>query len=73
MKLDQLMSYFKKPKKEEQDYNPQDLKTGEGVEKEHVNPKDSKKVKKAIESNIARNHLDELPDYYEKLKNFDKN
>jgi hypothetical protein len=67
MKLKDLL---KKP--EEKDYDKKELDKGINVEKEHINPKAPKKIAKKIQTNIAKNHLDEIPDYYDKLEKMER-
>lgn len=66
---DYVKKYFKKPKKNK--YPADKLRQGKKVEKEHTNPKYKEEADK-ISSNIAKNHLDEMPDYYDKLKKMEK-
>lgn len=47
------------------DYDPEQLKLGIEVEKEHTN-------NDAIAEIIAKHHLAELPDYYTKLKSIEQ-
>jgi len=42
-------------------YDPEELKAGIEVEKEHTD-------QEALAKSIAKDHLDELPDYYTRLK-----
>jgi len=67
MKLKDLL---KKP--EQENYDKEELDKGIEVEKEHINPKAPKKIAKKIQANIAKNHIDEIPDYYEKLEKMEK-
>mgnify|MGYP001765349396 CR=1 FL=1 len=54
-----------KPKKKDKDYDKEELKEGEEVEKEHT-------TTKKLQKNIAKNHLDEDDNYYEKLEKLEK-
>lgn len=58
-----LSGDFIKPKKKK--YNQKELKKGVKVEREHS-------PTKRIQSNIAKNHLDEDKNYYKKLAKIEK-
>ena len=58
--METFEKYFKKVNPD-MDYDPEQLKIGIEVEKEHTNDPN-------VAETIAKKHLDETPDYYKKLK-----
>jgi hypothetical protein len=53
------------PKKKRQDYDPEQLDIGSSVEEEHTSDPELAAI-------IAANHLDEIPDYYTRLKEMEE-
>jgi hypothetical protein len=55
-------------------YNKKQLELGIKVEKEHIgkNKAMTAKEKRAVESDIAKDHLEEIPDYYTRLIKMEK-
>ena len=62
--MESFKKFFKKVNPDA-DYDEDQLKAGEEVEKEHT-------TNKEVAKTIAKAHLDEFPDYYKKLKKMEK-
>lgn len=64
-KLVKITAKVIKPKKKEKEYDEGELENGIEVEKEHT-------PDKRLQKNIAKNHLDEDGNYYNKLSKIEK-
>lgn len=66
--IGEMLVNFKKPKKQESEYNQGQLRQGAKVEAEHIRGKVDTSTERKVVKNIAKNHLDEDPHYYAKLR-----
>jgi hypothetical protein len=62
--METFEKFFKKVNRDI-DYDPTQLKIGTEVEMEHTD-------NRQVAETIAKKHLDEMPDYYTKLKKMEK-